>query len=509
MIAGPRQRWRRGERTLAAVASDATSGPAVRRQPAPRQESRPAGATGAGVRQETVDTFPRRAGVFRKLFIANRGEIAVRIVRACRDLGIRAVVGYSEADRDSLAVQLADESICIGPGPSAKSYLNVPNIITAALLTNCEAVHPGYGFLSENPYLPEICDHCGIVFVGPPAEALREMADKARARERMAAAGVPTVPGTNRALRNLAEAREIAAEIGYPVILKAALGGGGRGMRVAHDEAELSHWYPLAEAEAETAFARSDLYLEKYLERPRHVEVQVLADRAGTTIALGTRDCSTQRRYQKVIEEAPAPGLPPETLRAMADDAVRGAASIGYVNAGTVEFLVDRDGRYYFIEMNTRLQVEHPVTEELFGIDLVREQIRIAAGEPIEAAPLDPSGHVIECRVTAEDPERDFRPAVGTVTAYRPPGGPGIRVDSHLMAGYTIPPYYDSLLAKIIARGRTRDEAIARMDRALAETVIEGVVTTVPFLRRVLASPAFRALDLHTDTVRTLVLEGR
>ncbi|MCS6800832.1 MAG: acetyl-CoA carboxylase biotin carboxylase subunit [Chloroflexota bacterium] len=447
--------------------------------------------------------------MFRKLFIANRGEIAVRIIRACRDLGIRSVVGYSEADRDSLAVQLADESICIGPGPSAKSYLNIPNIITAALLTNCDAVHPGYGFLSENPYLPEICEHCGLVFVGPPAEAIREMGDKARARARMAAVGVPTVPGTDRPLRNVAEARDRAAAIGYPVILKAALGGGGRGMRVARDEAELIHCYPLAEAEAETAFGRADLYLEKYLESPRHVEVQVLADRFGTTIALGTRDCSTQRRYQKIIEEAPAPALPPETLRAMADDAVRGAAAIGYVNAGTVEFLVDREGRYYFIEMNTRLQVEHPVTEELTGVDLVREQLRIAAGERIAPLASEADGHVIECRVTAEDPERDFRPVVGTVTAYRPPGGPGIRVDSHLMAGYTIPPYYDSLLAKIIARGRTRDEAIARLDRALAETVIEGVVTTVPFLRRVLASPAFRNRHLHTEVVQSILAEAR
>ncbi|GIW06438.1 MAG: acetyl-CoA carboxylase biotin carboxylase subunit [Dehalococcoidia bacterium] len=447
--------------------------------------------------------------MFSKLFIANRGEIAVRIVRACRDLGIRSVVGYSEADRDSLAVQLADESICIGPGPSAKSYLNIPNIITAALLTGCEAVHPGYGFLSENPYLPEICEHCGIVFVGPPAESLREMGDKARARERMASVGVPTVPGTNRALRNLAEAREIAASIGYPVILKAAMGGGGRGMRVARNEAELSHYYPLAEAEAETAFARADLYLEKYIERPRHVEVQVLADRHGTTLDLGTRDCSTQRRYQKVIEEAPAPALPAATLQSIAEDAVRGAAAIGYVNAGTVEFLVDGEGRYYFIEMNTRLQVEHPVTEELTGVDLVRQQIRIAAGEPIELPDREPSGHVIECRVTAEDPERDFRPVVGTVTAYRPPGGPGIRVDSHLWAGYTIPPYYDSLLAKIIARGRNRDEAIARLDRALAETVIEGVVTTVPFLRRLLASPDFRDRNLHTEAVRSLLAEAR
>jgi acetyl-CoA carboxylase biotin carboxylase subunit len=447
--------------------------------------------------------------VFSKLFIANRGEIAVRIVRACRDLGIRSVVGYSEADRESLAVQIADESICIGPGPSGKSYLNIPNIITAALLTGCEAVHPGYGFLSENPYLPEICDHCGLTFVGPPASSLREMGDKARARERMAAAGIPTVPGTDRALRNVAEAREVAAHLGYPVILKAAMGGGGRGMRVARNEAELTHYYPLAEAEAETAFARADLYLEKFIERPRHVEVQVLADRHGTTIDLGTRDCSTQRRYQKVIEEAPAPALPAATLRAMAEDAVRGAKAIGYVNAGTVEFLVDAEGRYYFIEMNTRLQVEHPVTEELTGVDLVRQQILIAAGERLEPPEREPDGHVIECRVTAEDPERDFRPVVGTVTAFRPPAGPGIRVDSHLWAGYAIPPYYDSLLAKIVARGRTRDEAIARLDRALAETVIEGVVTTVPFLRRVLASPAFRNRDLHTDGVRSLLAEAR
>jgi acetyl-CoA carboxylase biotin carboxylase subunit len=447
--------------------------------------------------------------MFKKLFIANRGEIAVRVVRACRDLGIRSVVGYSEADRDSLAVRLADESICIGPGPSAKSYLNIPSIITAALLTGCEAVHPGYGFLSENPYLPEICEHCGIAFVGPPAEALREMGDKAVARERMAAIGLPTVPGTDRALRNLAEARDIAESIGYPVILKAAMGGGGRGMRVAHSDADLIHYYPLAEAEAETAFSRPDLYLERFIERPRHVEVQVLADSRGTTIDLGTRDCSTQRRYQKVIEEAPAPLLSPVTLHAMAADAVRAAQSIGYVNAGTIEFLVDSANRYYFIEMNTRLQVEHPVTEELTGTDLVREQIRIAAGERLSPPDHEPFGHAIEARVTAEDPDRDFRPAVGTIDRYVVPGGPGIRVDSHLFAGYTIPPYYDSLLAKVVARGRDRAEAIARLDRALAETVIEGVVTTIPFLRRLLDSRGFQDQDLSTDAIASLLAESR
>ncbi|GIW11382.1 MAG: acetyl-CoA carboxylase biotin carboxylase subunit [Dehalococcoidia bacterium] len=445
--------------------------------------------------------------MFKKLFIANRGEIAVRIIRACRELGIRTVVGYSEADRESLAVKLADEAICIGPGPSSKSYLHIPNLITAALLTGCEAVHPGYGFLSENPYLPEICEHCGLVFVGPPAEALREMGDKARARRRMKTIGVPTVPGTDRPLRNVAEAREVADAIGYPVILKAALGGGGRGMRVATSDAELVHVYPLAEAEAETAFSRGDLYLEKLIERPRHVEVQVLADHHGRVIDLGTRDCSTQRRYQKVIEEAPAPGLAPEVVQAIAADAVRGAAAIGYRNAGTVEFLVDREQRYYFIEMNTRLQVEHPVTEEITGVDLVREQIRIAAGLPLQPPRRPPLGHAIECRVTAEDPTRDFRPVVGTITRYLPPGGPGIRVDSHLWSGYSVPPYYDSLLAKIIARGETREEAIERLDRALTETVIEGVVTTIPFLRQVLASRAFRERDLHTDVVRTVLTE--
>ncbi|MFN8533692.1 MAG: acetyl-CoA carboxylase biotin carboxylase subunit [Dehalococcoidia bacterium] len=445
--------------------------------------------------------------MFKKLFIANRGEIAVRIIRACRDLHIQSVVGYSEADRDSLAVQLADESICIGPGPSGKSYLNIPNIITAALLTGCEAVHPGYGFLSEHPYLPEICEHCGIAFVGPPAESLREMGDKARARQRMADLGISTVPGTDRALRNVAEAREVAKSIGYPVILKAAMGGGGRGMRVARNDADLVRFYPLAEAEAETAFARADLYLEKFIERPRHVEVQILADRYGLVLDLGTRDCSTQRRYQKVIEEAPAPALPETTLRAMAADAVRGAAAIGYVNAGTIEFLVDAEARYYFIEMNTRLQVEHPVTEEISGIDLVRQQIRIAAGEAIERPEREPYGHAVEARVTAEDPDRDFRPGIGTVTRYQPPGGPGIRVDSHLFAGYNVPPYYDSLLAKVIARGRTRDEALDRLDRALSETTIEGVVTTIPFLRRVVNSRAFRDQQLHIDSVRAVLAE--
>ncbi len=448
--------------------------------------------------------------MFNKIFVANRGEIAVRIVRACRDMGIRSVIGYSESDRDSLAVRLADEAICIGPGPSAKSYLNVPNLITAALLTGCEAVHPGYGFLSENAYLPEICDHCGIAFIGPTASAMREMSDKAKARERMARAGLPTVPGTDRPLRGVAEAREIAESIGYPVILKAAMGGGGRGMRIAHSDADLVHLYPVAEAEAETAFSRPDLYLEKYIQQPRHVEVQIIADTHGNVSSLGTRDCSTQRRYQKIIEEAPAPNLPAATLQQMASEAVAAAKAIGYVNAGTMEFLVDASGAYYFIEMNTRLQVEHAVTEEWTGVDLVKWQIAIANGEPLQLPPLEDlaRGHAVECRITAEDPDRDFRPAVGTVANFRAPGGPGIRIDSHLYSGYAVPPYYDSLVAKVVARGANRDEAIDRLDRALAETAIDGLVTTIPFLRRVLQSSEFREGRLTTDVVRLVMSRG-
>lgn len=442
-----------------------------------------------------------------KVLIANRGEIAVRIVRACQELGIKSVVAYSEADRDSLAVRLADEAVCIGPAAAAKSYLNPPALITAALITGCDGVHPGYGFLSENPYFAEMCADVKLTFVGPSAETMRLMGDKAIGRQTMRAAGVPTVPGSEGELRNLEEAIEIARQIGYPVLLKPSAGGGGRGMRVAHDEGDLVRAYPTARAEAEAAFGRGDLLLEKYLTKVRHVEIQVLADRYGHAIHLGERDCSAQRRHQKIVEEAPSPIVTPEVRAKMGADAVRGITSIGYVNAGTLEFLMDQEGNYYFIEMNTRIQVEHPVTEMVTGVDLVRWQLLIASGErlTLQQNDIKLAWHAVECRINAEDPERDFLPASGEVEFYLPPGGPGVRVDSHLYAGYTPPRHYDSLLAKIITWGETRDDALNRMRRALNECVITGVKTTIPFQLALIDDPEFRAARHHTAYVGELL----
>ncbi|MCC6313767.1 MAG: acetyl-CoA carboxylase biotin carboxylase subunit [Thermomicrobiales bacterium] len=452
--------------------------------------------------------------MFRKILIANRGEIALRVLRACHDLGVRAVVAYSDADRDSLPVRLADEAVCIGPGPAARSYNNIPAIVSAARLTGCDALHPGYGFLAENAYLAEICAQVGVTFIGPRPETIERMGNKAEARKLMAAAGVPLVPGTPGPVESLSEARRAAARIGYPVLIKAVAGGGGRGMRVARDEGELVRQMPVAQSEAQAAFGNGEVYLERYLERPRHVEVQVLADEHGRIVAVGERDCSIQRRHQKVIEEAPAPNLRPETRAALLEAAVTGARAAGYTNAGTLEFLLDSDDRFYFMEMNTRIQVEHPVTEMVTGIDLVAWQIAIAAGQPltIDEAACQPVGHAIECRITAEDAEADFAPGVGRVDTYVAPGGPGVRVDSHLYTGYSIPPYYDSLLAKIIVWGNDRDQAAARMERALTETVIAGVPQTAPFLRRLVADPAFRSGDVHTgllaERMERLVLAG-
>ncbi|HVL26142.1 MAG TPA: acetyl-CoA carboxylase biotin carboxylase subunit [Thermomicrobiales bacterium] len=444
--------------------------------------------------------------MFKKILIANRGEIALRILRACRDLRIPAVVAYSDVDHDSLPVRLADEAVCIGPAPAARSYNNIPAVISAALVTGCDAVHPGYGFLAENAYLAEICQQVGLTFIGPSPEVIEKMGNKAQARSVMKAAGVPMLPGTG-IVATLGQAREAAHEIGFPVVIKAVAGGGGRGMRVAYNDTELNRGFPVAQAEAESAFGNGDVYVERFLSRPRHVEVQVLGDNHGTVLAIGERDCSLQRRHQKVVEEAPAPNLPRRVRDNLLKTAQKGAKAAGYTSAGTLEFLLDTDGRFYFMEMNTRIQVEHPVSEEISSLDLVGWQIRIAAGEKLDirSEQLQPRGHSIECRITAEDAANDFRPSVGTVDTYVAPGGPGVRMDSHLFSGYTIPPNYDSLLGKVITWGTTREEAVARMERALRETVLTGVTHTIPFHREILADDAFQRGDVHTGFIPELM----
>jgi len=439
--------------------------------------------------------------MIRKVLIANRGEIALRVLRACRELGIPAVVAYSEADRDSLPVRLADEAICIGPAPADRSYNHIPAIISAAVVTGCDAVHPGYGFLAENALLAEICEECGITFIGPRPATLRALGDKAEARKLMQRAGLPIVPGSDDPVRDISEARRIARRLGYPILVKAAAGGGGRGMRIVRDERELATALHVEQQEAQAAFGDPSVYLERYLERPRHVEVQILADQHGNVYAIGERDCSIQRRYQKLIEEAPAPELPAKVRRALHEAAVRGARAVGYIGAGTFEFLLDRDGNFYFTEANARIQVEHPVTEVVTGLDLVQWQLAIAAGEPLDLHERDlvPRGHAIEVRVTAEDPDRDFAPRAGKIEELIWPGGPGIRVDSHAFTGYVVPPHYDSLIGKVIAWGVDRTQAIERLDRALRETIIRGVPTPIPVLRRVLQHPDFRAAR-HSTT---------
>jgi acetyl-CoA carboxylase biotin carboxylase subunit len=432
--------------------------------------------------------------MFQKILIANRGEIALRILRTCREMGIRAVVAHSTADADSLPVRQADGAICIGPAEARGSYLNVPAIISAAAITDSEAIHPGYGLLSENAAFAEICRACGITFIGPSPEAIRLMGDKAQARQMAKQAGAPVVPGSKGPLDGVDQAQALADEIGYPVMVKAAAGGGGRGMRIVRERELLARAFATCQAEAVAAFGSSELYLEKFIEEARHVEVQVLGDRSGIRVHLGERDCSVQRRHQKLLEESPAPALSRETRAGLCKAALAVANAVNYVSAGTVEFLVDRSGRFYFIEMNTRIQVEHPVTELVTGMDLIREQLRIAAGEPLgyKQSAVQFGGHAIECRINAEDPEH-FVPSPGRVTAWVPPGGPGVRVDSHMMAGYTVPPHYDSLIAKIIVLGRDRAEAIARMHRALSETIVEGVKTTIPYHLKLLADPVFLA----------------
>jgi acetyl-CoA carboxylase, biotin carboxylase subunit len=445
--------------------------------------------------------------MLQKVLIANRGEIALRILRACRDLGLPAVVAYSEADRESLPVQLADEAVCIGPGPAAQSYLRRPAIITAAQLTGCDAIHPGYGFLAENAYMAQMCEELGITFIGPRAETIERMGDKAMARETMRRAGLPILPGLETPATNDGDLLRAARRIGFPVMLKAAAGGGGRGMRVVRSEAELERVLPLARAEAEAAFSSGEMYVERFLESPRHIEVQVLGDGEGKVALLGERDCSLQRRHQKLLEESPAPGLSSKQRQTLWDLAHKGTREIKYRGAGTLEFLMDGDGRFYFMEMNTRIQVEHPVTEAVTGVDLVAWQLRIAAGEPLTLPerPRTMNGHAIECRITAEDPDRGFAPSLGTISEYIPPGGFGVRVDSHLYGGYRVPPFYDSLLGKVIVWAETRDEAVDRMRRALEETVIGGIATTVPFHLRVLRDARFRRGEVHTRFIEQLL----
>ena len=437
--------------------------------------------------------------MFSKILIANRGEIALRILRTCREMGIRAVVAHSTADAGSLPVRLADESICIGPPDSSQSYLNIPQLIAAAEVTDAEAIHPGYGFLAENATFAEICRACSIRFIGPSPEVIRLLGDKVRARELARKADVPLLPGSDGAVRDEAEARSVADTLGYPVLLKASLGGGGRGIRIVWDVDSLATAVRTCQSEAAAAFGSSEIYLERYVDGARHVEVQVLADGRGHIIHLGERDCSIQRRHQKLLEETPCPGLADATRRELTAAALRLCRAAGYESAGTVEFLLDRQDRFYFLEVNTRIQVEHPVTEMVTGVDLVRAQIEIAAGEPLGLRQEDVvfRGHAIECRVTAEDPVT-FTPSPGRVTAYVAPGGPGVRVDSHCFAGYTVPPYYDSLVAKVIAHGSDGREALGRMRRAVSEFIVEGIRTTLPLHARLLADPRVISGDYST-----------
>jgi len=441
--------------------------------------------------------------LFEKVLIANRGEIACRIIRACRELGIRTVAIYSEADRDALHVRLADEAYCVGPAPSAKSYLNIPNIMSTAVLAGVDAIHPGYGYLSEQAHFAEICESHGIKFIGPAAHSIERMGDKAAARETVRQVGVPTLPGSNGPVTSDAEALAIAEEIGFPVLIKAAAGGGGKGMRIAASRDELGKALQIARTEAEAAFGSPAVYIEKYLEQPRHVEIQVLADEFGHIIHLGERECSIQRRHQKLIEECTSPAVTPELRQRMGEAAVRAAQAVNYVNAGTVEFLLDRDGNFYFLEMNTRIQVEHPVTEAVTGIDLVKQQILIAMGEPLPWRQEDITwrGHAIEFRINAEDPDRNFMPSPGRITLLSPPGGPGVRFDSGAYSGYAIPPYYDPMFAKLIVHGRDRAEAIARARAALMDLIVEGVRTNVDFHLRVLEDEAFQRGELSTDFI--------
>lgn len=445
--------------------------------------------------------------MFKKILIANRGEIALRVIRTCREMGIKTVAVYSTADRESLHVRFADEAVCIGPPKSADSYLNIPNILAAAEITNADAIHPGYGFLSENAKFSEICREYGIKFIGPPPEAINSMGDKATAKETMKKAGVPVVPGSDGLLQSLDEAKKVAAEIGYPVIIKATAGGGGRGMRVIWKEEDLEANIDSAKRESGAAFGNDGMYMEKFIEEPRHIEIQIVGDQYGKACHLSERDCSIQRRHQKLIEESPSPFMTDELRERMGEAAVRGAMAVNYEGAGTIEFLVDKHRNFYFMEMNTRIQVEHPVTEEVIDYDLIKEQIKVAAGIPISGKNYIPKMHAIECRINAEDVFNDFRPSPGKITTLHVPGGHGVRVDTHIYSGYTIPPYYDSMIAKVIATAQTREEAIATMERALSEFVVEGVKTTIPFHMKMLKDENFRAGNFNTQYLNNWSME--
>ena len=437
--------------------------------------------------------------MFSKILIANRGEIALRVIRSCREMGIRTVAVYSTADEDSLHVRFADEAVCIGPPSSRDSYLNIPRIISAAEITGAEAIHPGYGFLAENASFSEICFDTDIKFIGPSPEMIHAMGNKSYAKETMKAANVPVIPGSKGVVDTLAEAKAIVGEIPFPIIIKASAGGGGKGMRIVREMEAFEKQFILAKAEAEKAFSNGDLYIEKYIESPRHIEIQILGDQFGNVFHLGERDCSIQRRHQKLVEESPSPAVSPALRDQLGNAAVAGAKSIGYEGAGTIEFLLDASGDFYFMEMNTRVQVEHPVTEQVMSVDVIREQIRVAAGEMLDLSHLKSFGHAIECRINAEDPANDFRPSPGLIQSWHQPSGYGVRVDSHAYQGYRIPPYYDSLIAKLIVHATTRAEAVDRMAGALEEFVIEGVHTTIPFHKKVMQNERFRSgkFDTH------------
>ncbi len=441
--------------------------------------------------------------MFKKILIANRGEIALRIIRTCREMGVKTVAVYSEADKHSLHVRFADEAVCIGPPPGRESYLNIPRIISAAYLTGAEAIHPGYGFLAENAEFSDICTASGFVFIGPDPAMIEAMGDKARAKETMKAAGVPVVMGSEGIITNIEDAKAVANEIGFPVIIKAVAGGGGRGMRIVHEAADLEQQIQTAQTEALTAFNNAGVYIEKYIDRPRHIEIQIFGDNHGTVVHYGERECSIQRRHQKLLEESPSPVVTEAIRTAMGAAAVKGAASVGYSGAGTIEFLLDKDSKFYFMEMNTRIQVEHCVTEQVIGIDLIRQQLHVAAGGKIAKKPQRLEGHAIECRINAEDPMKDFRPSPGVITSFHAPGGYGVRLDSHVYSGYTIPPYYDSMIAKLIAFGSNREEAIDRMRSALDEMIVEGVATTIPFHRALMRDKRFRDGDFDTHFLET------
>lgn len=445
--------------------------------------------------------------MFKKILIANRGEIALRVIRTAREMGIKTVAVYSTADRDSLHVKFADEAVCIGRPPSTDSYLNIPHIMAAAEITNADAIHPGYGFLAENAKFSKICNEHGIKFIGPTPDMISNMGDKITAKETMIKAGVPVIPGGEGLLQSVAEAKGIAKNMGYPVILKATAGGGGKGMRIVWEESELEKAYDTAKAEAAASFKNDGIYMEKFVEEPRHIEIQVAGDQYGTVCHLSERDCSIQRRHQKLVEESPSPFMTNELRYQMGEAAKKAAAAINYESVGTVEFLVDKNRNFYFMEMNTRIQVEHCVTEEVINYDLIKEQIKIAMGEKISGVDYIPQNHAIECRINAEDPYNDFRPSPGRITSLNQPGGHGVRVDSHVYAGYVIPPYYDSMIAKLITIAQTRQEAIQTMYRALSEYVIEGIKTTIPFHLQLMQDERFRSGDFNTKFLEGFVLK--